>query len=165
MRATRLHVPALIGACFLAVSCAESGSGTSLSEAPMARQADERSQDFGDYVVHYSATTTDLLSPEDAQKYGITRSKSNAMLNVVLLQKTGAAGHTPISGKVSAKTNNLTGQLKNVTLREITEGNAIYYIGVLAVAHEETLNFAITAVPAGTDQRLEIKFQQQFFTR
>lgn len=164
MTATRFKLAILIGACILAVSCADSGKGRSLSEAPEAQEAPQRSHDFGKYIVHYNATTTDLLSPEDALKYGITRSKSNALLNVVILEKTGAPGHQPISGKVSAKTNNLTGQLKNITLREITEGGAIYYIGVVSVDHNETLNFDLSVRPENADDTLQVKFQQQFFT-
>ena len=154
-----LSLVSLLGAC------AESGSGTSLNDAPVAREAPPTSQDFGDYVMHFNAVTSDLLSPEDAAKYGITRSRSNALLNVVMLKKTGQPGHEPISGKVSAKTSNLTGQLKKVTLREVTEGNAIYYIGVVSVANNETLNFEISAVPEDSSEMLTVKFQQQFFTR
>lgn len=164
MTAKRFSFPALIGACFFLVSCADSGGERSLSDAPEAVIAGKSSQDFGNWVVHYNATTTSNLSPESASKYGITRSKSNALLNVVILEKSGSGGHRPISGKVSAKTNNLTGQLKNISLREINEGDAIYYIGEVSVAHNETLNFQIDAIPEGTDKVLLVKFQQQFFT-
>jgi hypothetical protein len=145
--------------------CAESGRGTSLNDAPDARELAPTSTDFGNYVVHHNATTSDLLSPDDAAKYGITRSRSNALVNIVILKKDGSPGHTPIGGSVTAKTSNLTGQLKNVTLKEITEGDAVYFIGVVSVANNETLNFDITATPADSSDPLNVKFQQQFFTK
>ena len=149
----------------LVAACADSGSGTSLNDAPLAREAAPSSKDFGDYVLHFNAVTSDLVSPEDAAKYGISRSRSNALLNVVILKKTGEPAAVPISGDVSAKSSNLTGQLKKVDLRKIAEGDSIYYIGVIPVANNETLNFEITARPEGSNEPLVVKFQQQFFTK
>lgn len=146
-------------------ACGNSGSTTSLNDAPEARQAAPTSQDFGDYVVHFNAITSDLLSPEDAAKYNISRSRSKALLNVVMLKKSGVPGHTPVSGDVAVQTNNLTGQTKNIALQEIIEGDAIYFIGVVPVTHKETLNFRIAATPADSTNELEVKFQQQFFTK
>ena len=146
-------------------ACGNSGSGTSLNDAPQAREAAPTSQDFGDYIIHFNATTSDLLSTEDAAKYKISRSRSKALLNVVLLKKSGVPGHTPVSGNVSVQTNNLTGQTKKVALQEIIEGDAIYFIGVVPVSHKETLNFRIAATPADSTNELEVKFQQQFFTK
>ena len=39
-------------------------------------------KDYGDYVLHFNAITTDQLQPEVARAYDIVRSKSQAMLNV-----------------------------------------------------------------------------------
>ena len=158
-------VPLCIAVLGLVAACGESGSGTSLSDAPLAREAAPSSHNFGDYTVHYNAVTSDLVSPEDAAKYGISRSRSNALLNVVILKKTDQPSAVPISGKVSAKASNLTGQLKKVDLRRIAEGESIYYIGVIPVANNETLNFEITAVPDDSNEPLVVKFQQQFFTK
>ncbi|MFK8014156.1 MAG: DUF4426 domain-containing protein [Gammaproteobacteria bacterium] len=152
-------------AAFVLTGCGNSGSATSLNDAPEAREAPKTSQEFADHIVHFNAITSDQVSPENAAKYGISRSRSNALLNVVILAKQDGGGTKPMSGEVAVKTSNLTGQLKNVTLREITEGDAIYYIGVVPVANNETLNFEITATPAGSTGPLLVKYQQQFFTK
>ena len=52
---------------------------------------------------------------------------------------------------MTVKTVNLTGQLKNVTMRRIEEQDAIYYIGETPVANRETLMFDITVQPEGVD--------------
>ena len=65
---------------------------------------------------------------------------------------------------VSVKTVNLTGQLKNVTMRQITEQEAIYYIGETPVANRETLIFDITVMPDGVNTPSEVRFKRQFYT-
>ena len=59
---------------------------------------------------------------------------------------------------------NLTGQLKNVTMRRINEQEAIYYIGETPIANRETLIFDITVTPEGVDKPSDVRFKRQFFT-
>lgn len=161
-------LPRLLATCLLAAgltACGPSGSGTSLNDAPQARELAPTVQDFGDYIVHYNAISSDSITPQDASRYGIARSRSKALINVVMLNKDGSPGHTPVGGSVSARVNNLTGQTKSVEMQQVTEGDAIYFIGVVPVAHNETLNFNIDATPDGRDEPLQVKFQQQFFTK
>ena len=137
-------------------------SGGARQAAP---QAGDRSRDFGEYVLHYNALTTDSLPPEVASAFNISRSKSQAMLNIVMLRKVEGTLGRAMRGEVTARTTNLTGQLKNLALRPVTEGDAIYYIGQIAVADGEVLIFEIEATPEGSDTTMKVKFQQQFFTR
>ena len=125
--------------------------------------AGETSKDFGDYVVHFNALATDQLTADIAKTYGIVRSANRAMLTVSIIKKeTGTIG-TPVSGSVSASANNLTGQLKQVPLRVITEGEAIYYIGETTVANQETLIFNVDVTPMNEASRFSIRFQKQFY--
>jgi len=153
----------------LMVAAISTGCGGSDPESsasrPAAPQAAERSKDFGDYVLHYNALTTNQLPADVAKNFGIPRSKSRAMLNVVMIRKeVGTLGHS-VKGTVTTKTTNLTGQLKNLELRPLTEGDAIYYIGSIQVADGEVLVFNIEATPEGSNTPMAVKFQQQFFTR
>lgn len=130
-----------------------------------APKAEERAKDFGDYVLHYNAMTTDLLPAEVARNFGIQRSKSRAMLNIVMMRKVEGTLGRAARGEVTAKTTNLTGQLKSLELRPVTEGDAIYYIGTIPVADGEVLIFDVEATPEGYDRTMRVKFQQQFFTK
>ncbi|MGA7801512.1 MAG: DUF4426 domain-containing protein [Gammaproteobacteria bacterium] len=123
----------------------------------------DSSQDFGNYVVHFNALTTDMLSPTVAKQYGITRSGNRGMINVVVLKKVMGTPGQPVKAELRAMGTNLTGQIKDITLREIHEGNAIYYLGQFSVAHEETVNFDITVHPAGSDDTYHVRFRHQFF--
>ena len=150
----------LIALSLLALVSACGGPGESAT-VPAAQPAGASNVDIGDHIVHFSAMSTDQLSPEVARAYTIVRSKNRAMLNVSVLTK---ADQTPVSADVTVKTVNLTGQLKNVTMRRINEGDAIYYIGEVGIANRETLVFDISVTPEGVDRPSEVRFKREFFT-
>ena len=125
----------------------------------------QQSQDFGDYVVHYNALNTNLIPPQVAQGYGIKRSSSRALLNITLLKKVMNNPGTPVKAQVSASGTNLTGQRREIEIREIKDvEGAIYYIGEFQVHNMETYNFTVEVQPDDESEPLSVKFQQQFFT-
>lgn len=157
----------LISLPLLALLAACGGPGDSAS-VPEAQPAGATFADIGDHEVHFSAQTTDQLPPQFAQLHSILRSKNRAMLNVSVIAK---SDRKPVHATVAVKTVNLTGQLKNVSIREVTEGNpetddfvAIYYIGETNVANRESLVFTISITPDGVEKVSEVKFQREFFT-
>jgi hypothetical protein len=125
----------------------------------------ESSKDFGDYVLHFNALATDQLTADVARQYGIVRSANRALLTVSILRKPdepNGAG-TPVSGSVSASAINLAGQFRNLTLREISEGDAVYYIGEVPVSSGETLIFTVDATPMNESSRFSVRFMKQFY--
>jgi hypothetical protein len=150
----------LISLSLLALIAACGGPGDS-AKVPDAQPAGATSADIGAHVIHFSAQSTDELPPEIAKAYNILRSKNRAMLNVSVIRK---ADKVPVTAEVTVKTVNLTGQLKNVTMRQINEQEAIYYIGETAVANRETLVFDITVIPDGEQQPSNVRFKRQFYT-
>jgi hypothetical protein len=150
----------LIALPLLGLLSACGGPGESAA-APEAQPAGASSENIGDHVVHFSAQTTDQLPPEVARAYSIVRSKNRAMLNVSVLR---ASDNAAVEAGVTVKAVNLTGQLKNITMRQIDEQNAIYYIGEVAIANRETLIFDISVTPEGEDSPSDVRFKRQFFT-
>lgn len=150
----------LISLSLLALVAACGGPGDS-ADVPEAQPAGASSADIGAHVIHFSAQSTDQLPPEVARAYDILRSKNRAMLNVSVIRK---SDNTAVTAAVNVKTVNLTGQLKNVTMRQINEQDAIYYIGETAVANRETLIFDISVSPEGEDQATDVRFKRQFYT-
>ena len=126
----------------------------------------QQSQDFGDYVVHYNALNTNFIPPQVAQGYGIKRSSSRALLNLTVLKKVMDNPGTPVSAKVTASGTNLTGQRRDIEIRELkdSEGGAIYYIGEFPIHNLETYNFKVEVEIEGEDEPLVVKFRQQFYT-
>ena len=152
-----------VSLCLLGLVAA-CGGGGSTADIPEAQPAGATSADIGDYVVHFSAQSTDELPPEVARAYNILRSKNRAMLNVSIIRQ---SDNAPVAGTVTVKTVNLTGQLKNVTMRKIEEPGdvvAIYYIGETPVANQETLVFDISVTPEGEEVTSEVRFKRQFYT-
>ena len=148
----------------LLVLLAACGGAGDSATVPRAQPAEANSADIGDYVVHFSAQTTDQLTPEVARAYGIVRSSNRAMLNVSIVRK---SDKQSVSGTVSVDTVNLTGQLKNVTMRKIEEPGetvAIYYIGETPVANRETLIFDIAVMPEGQSTSFDVRFKREFYT-
>jgi hypothetical protein len=123
----------------------------------------ESAKDFGDYVVHFNALTTDQLTPEIARDYGIVRSRSRVMLNISILKKAEGTMGKAVTGSVSASAINLTGQLKVVPMREIKEGGAVYYIGETSVTDGETLIFTVDVTPINEASRFTVRFKKDFF--
>ena len=141
----------------LLVACGPGENAT----VPEAEPAGVSFVDIGDHVVHFSAQSTDQLPPMVAREYSIVRSKNRAMLNVSVLED---ATDKAVAADVTVKTVNLTGQLKNVTMRKIEEGEAIYYIGETPVANQETLIFDISVRPEGVQEASDVRFKRQFYT-
>lgn len=125
----------------------------------------QQSQVFDDYVVHYNALNSDLISPQVAKEYGIRRSASRAMLNVTVIQKDEQSDGTAVRAAITATAKNLTGQIREIRFREINESDeAIYYIGELSVRNLETFDFTLNVLPEGAAESLTVRFRQQFYT-
>ena len=124
----------------------------------------DNSQDFGDYVVHYNALATDMLTPEVTREYHITRSQNNGMVNITVLKKVLGSPGQPVHARVEVTATNLTGQTRKIRMREVREGNAIYYIGEFGVTNEETVKFSARVLPQGSRDYLKVEFSQDFYT-
>ncbi len=152
---TSLPLLLLLGAC---------GGPSDTTPIPEAQAAGDTFVDIGNHVVHFSAQSTDQLSPMIAKQYDIVRSKNRAMLNVSVLKE---SDNTPVVAEVAVNTVNLTGQLKNVTMRKIEEPGdvvAIYYIGDTTVANREVLVFDISVRPEGEERVSKVRFKRQFYS-
>jgi hypothetical protein len=125
--------------------------------------ATESTKDFGDYVLYFNALITDQLTPEIAREYGIVRSKSRALLNVSIHRKLEGGRTEAVTGAVSASAINLNGQLMTMTLREVREDTAIYYIAELAITNGEVLIYTIDVTPSNDPSRFTVRFKKQFF--
>lgn len=122
----------------------------------------EISQKFGNLEVHYNALTTDELQPEVARAYKIERSKTRGMVTLSVLKKNKLGALTPVPAKLTIYATNLTQQLSNISMREIKEGSAIYYLGEFRVTPPDTLKFTATVEVAG-EPKYDMTFDQKFF--
>ena len=124
----------------------------------------ESSREFGDYVIHYNAFRSDTISPEVAKQYGLTRANNRVLINIAILKKVMNTTGKPTSSKVTGHASNLTGQLKNLEFKEITEGTAIYYLADTKISDGEFLKFDIKVIPEGETRAARLRFDKRFFT-
>lgn len=151
---------AAVFACALALGgCGNAGQQTTAPAMP----ADQTFKEQGDYEVHFNALRTDHLTQEVARSYGIQRSANRVMLTVTILRQ--AAPNTPrvpVDGTVEVDAYNLNGQLKNLDMRRVSEGEAIYYIGEVTISGTEILVFDIAVKPTGESTPIDVKFKREF---
>ena len=118
----------------------------------------ENSITRGDVVVHYNAVPSVTLAPQVARQYAITRSANRALVNIAVLKQDVA-----VAAKVSGSATNLTGQRQELAVREVREGDALYYLAEPRIADRETLDFDLLVTPAGSNDAIVVKFRQEFF--
>jgi hypothetical protein len=117
----------------------------------------------GDVQVHYSALSTTSLSPEVARQYAIIRSAGRGLLNIAVLRGTQTGLQRAIPAAIAGAATNLAGQRQILSLREVREGEAIYYLAEPRIDDGETLEFELAVTPDGESSPIEIRFRQQFF--
>lgn len=115
----------------------------------------------GEYTIYYSALPTTLLSPEVARSSGVTRSASRGLLNIAVLRDN-AGVSSAVVAQVTAAATNLNGQRQDIRMREVREGEAIYYLGEPRVDDGGRLDFEIEVTPLGAETPIRIEFSQPF---
>lgn len=117
--------------------------------------------EFDRYVVHYTVLSTHYLSPEVARAYNLRRSRSRALVNVVIMERDGDTLQ-PVSGQVSGETVNLYRQVRLLRFREIRDGNAFYHLAEVRVRPGEVMDFDLNVQAEGDDEVIPLRFRRAF---
>ncbi len=123
----------------------------------------ENSTRSGDYTIHHNALKSDFLSPTVASAYGLQRSKYRGMVNISIIKEEANTTGTPVEAKITIQASNLMGMPKEISLKEVREQDAIYYIGEFPIIDRETVNFRLMVLPEGEARTIQASFSQQFF--
>ena len=118
----------------------------------------EQMEKLGDWDVHYIVVNTTFFTPDIAKRYGIVRSKYNAIVNISVLD---SESKKPLNTAVSGNARNLLGTTKPLVFKRVKEQEAIYYIAPLSFNDRETFRFSIDIQQGNQTQNL--KFQQEMF--
>ncbi len=125
----------------------------------------QQSQDFGHYRVHYNVINSDLIPAQVAQGYGIKRSSSRALVNITVIDLSAGEPGEAIEAEVVTQAVNLTGQRRDVGMREISEPDGgLYYIGELPIHNRDNYNFKVKVTVANEAKPFELEFRQEFYT-
>ena len=123
----------------------------------------ENSTSSGSYTVHHNALKSDFLTPEIAKAYNIQRSKFRGLVNISVIKEITGTEGTPVKATIKIKAMALSGVPKDISLVEIVEDNAIYYIGDFPVINQEIVNFTLEVTPEGEERPIRAGFSQQFY--
>jgi hypothetical protein len=118
----------------------------------------EQKQVLGSWDVHYIALNSTFLSPDVAKKYGIVRSKFNALINISVLDREEKSAQSVI---LTGEAKNLMGVVKKLKFKQVKEGKAIYYLAVLSFSDLEQYRISIN-ISDGLEQKT-LKFQHKFY--
>lgn len=117
-----------------------------------------------DYVVHYSAFTSTLLTPEVASAYGLMRSRQRGIVNISVQRKQPGGHPKSILAQLKGYTGQLGGSEIPLDFQVVEEGDAIYYLAEFRVGDGDKLNFDIKVSPTPESRPLKVSFSQSFFS-
>jgi hypothetical protein len=136
------------------------GAVLSASSVAMGDPSEGTTQ-FGDYLVHHNALSTEVLGADMARQYAIERSPTRGMLNLSVQKIADDETATPVAAEIHGEATNLSGLRSPITIREIP-GTYVSYVGLFDVSPPDTYTFVLSIKPAGSDQTHTLRFSQNF---
>ncbi len=132
-----------------------------LTVAPTLASAEVK--DFGQYQVQYNIFPSTFLQPSIAAQYRLTRSRAIGMINVSIQKKADNGRLKTISGQIEGRVSNDIRQTDFLTFRQITEGEAVYYIAQFAYRSGELQTFNFKVRPSGSQSDLPVRQARALF--
>ena len=119
-------------------------------------------QPFGDYVIHHGTMLTSNLDPEVARQYNIQRSDHRGLVTVAVRKSTEGGGSTAVRADVRAVAVNLSAQRRELSMQEVDEGEAIYYLADFRIDPPETVRIELHVQPKGSKEVHVFEVSREF---
>jgi hypothetical protein len=107
------------------------------------------------------AVPTTELTSEAARSFNVERSPNRGLLTVTLIKKGKNGKSETVGGQIYAGAINLRNNLSNIPIREVHDGNSVYYLGEYLVSAPDTLRFLVNANVLGKTMKSE--FSREFY--
>jgi hypothetical protein len=133
-----------------------------LAIAPDTALAQPHSVNEGPYVLRASTVNSESLPEETARAHGIARDPRRGVLNVMVAEKKGKDSWTT-HARVHAAARDLTGQSRDIPMREIDSNGSVTYLGTYEFVRGEVMDFIVDAVPLGSDRELRLTFRDRLW--
>jgi hypothetical protein len=131
---------------------------------PAVADRGEQKKSFGEYEVHYMGLTSNFLTEEVAEAYGITRSRSLGYLSISVLENFEQGGMPEArAATITGTIKNLIGQSRELEFKEIRETAAIYYISTFRFDDKDVYRIDLKVKPEGHGVPLDVNFTQRFY--
>lgn len=115
------------------------------------------------YIVHYSAFNSTLVTPEVAKAYDLKRSRQRGLVNISVMRKMPDGSHKAVLAQLKGYTGQLGGSEIPLDFQVVEEGEAIYYLAQFQLRSGNNLNFDIKVKPTPEHPGLKVSFAQRFF--
>lgn len=123
----------------------------------------QHSKQFGDYDIFYTVLNSTFIKPEIAQRYGITRGKDKALINVAVRKQQPQGESIAQAARVTGSSYDLIHTVP-LEFTEYREGDAIYYIAELSFRDKELRSFTLEILPEGLQRSpYVVKFNQKLY--
>ncbi len=109
----------------------------------------------GDLELHCVAVPTTELTPEAAKAYNVEPSPGRGLLTITLMKRLRPGEAKSVPGQVYAGAINQRNFLSSIPIREIRDGNEVYYLGEYRVNAPDTMRFLINANVLGKMMKAE----------
>lgn len=119
--------------------------------------------DGTEYEVHYIAFNSTFLEPEVAKQYDLARSKALGIVNISVLKVNEDGGREAVGAIVNINAKNDIQQVQHLSMQQVIEGKAIYYIAQLQFREAEILTFDVSVFPQGVSDPFQLRFSHNFF--
>lgn len=119
--------------------------------------------DGTEYEVHYIAFNSTFLEPDVAKQYDLTRSKALGVVNVSVLKVNVDGSREAVGAIVNMNAKNDIQQVQHLSMQQVIEGKAIYYIAQLQFREGEILTFDISVFPQGVSDPFRLRFSHNFY--
>jgi hypothetical protein len=124
-------------------------------------QDSANAQDFGDFIIHYNAISTNRLVDSMARQYHIERSAKRGLLNIAVEHKHDGIA-SMVDAQISADVSDLTGHHAPISMRETSEGGDVDYLGEFPLTGSGAYIFTVKVTPHGLSQPFVVRFNQDY---
>lgn len=99
----------------------------------------------GDLEMRCLALPTSELTPEAAREYNVARDPRRGLLTVTIQRHQGPGKAKPLQAQVFAGAINQANIVSTIPVREVQQGDTVYYLGEFHVTPPDTLRFLVNA--------------------
>jgi len=114
------------------------------------------------WEIHHIAFPSTFIQANVAKAVGVNRRDTLGLINISILDLS-VTPKQPIKLVLSGYAQNLVGQRKTLSFKEVDEGNAVYYLAELPHANQETFNIYVTLTDPESGRVENIKFTQKMW--
>lgn len=129
-------------------------SGPAWSQAHVSKE--------GAFSLRASTVSSETLPEVTAKAHGIERDPRRGVLNVTIMHRD-KSGETNVRADVHATARDLTGQKRDVPMKEVDANGYVSYMGTYDFVRGEVIDFLIDAKPHGAGPRLSLTFRDRMW--